>query len=439
MKNYQEVLDYLYARLPMFHRVGDSAYKKDLTNTLTLCASLDNPHQHYPVVHVAGTNGKGSTSHLIASMLQEMGFKVGLYTSPHYVDFRERIKINGILVTENYITDFVNRHETLLEQVQPSFFEATVAMAFDYFSKEKVDIAVIEVGLGGRLDSTNIVTPLVSVITNIGFDHMQFLGNTLPEIASEKAGIIKQNVPVVIGETADATREVFIQVAKNNGATIVFADQQIQIKKTSAQKLSNKLHINVLSLQKSFEVDCPLLADYQLLNIATAIQTMIVLADRLPKKNNLEDIVAAGIRNIYTNTYFIGRWMVMQESPAIIYDSAHNEHGLRQVFDQVNALSFYKLHIIFGTVADKEIELIKPLLPQHASYYFVAAAIPRAMPAAILLQKMKQAGFDGKAFSSVLEGYEAALAGAEKNDLILVLGSIFVVGELLDKTTAFQR
>lgn len=439
MKNYQEVLDYLYARLPMFHRIGDSAYKKDLTNTLSLCASLGNPHQHYPVVHVAGTNGKGSTSHLIASMLQEMGYKVGLYTSPHYVDFRERIKIDGIFVTEKYITDFVNEHEALLDQVQPSFFEATVAMAFDYFSKEKVDIAVIEVGLGGRLDSTNIVTPLVSVITNIGFDHMQFLGNTLPEIASEKAGIIKQNVPVVIGETADATREVFIQVAKNNDATIVFADQQIQIKKTSAQKLSNKLHINVLSLQKSFEVDCPLLADYQLTNIATAIQAMIVLADRLPKKNNLEDIVAAGIRNIYTNTYFIGRWMVMQESPAIIYDSAHNEHGLRQVFDQVNALSYLKLHIVFGTVADKDIELIKSLLPERASYYFVAADIPRAMPAAILQQKMIDAGFNGKAYVSVLEGYHAALAEAEKNDLILVLGSIFVVGELLAKTAVLPR
>jgi dihydrofolate synthase/folylpolyglutamate synthase len=439
MKNYQEVLDYLYARLPMFHRIGDSAYKKDLTNTFSLCASLGNPHQHYPVVHVAGTNGKGSTSHLIASMLQEMGYKVGLYTSPHYVDFRERIKINGTLVTEKYITDFVNEYEELLDQVQPSFFEATVAMAFDYFSKEKVDIAVIEVGLGGRLDSTNIVTPLVSVITNIGFDHMQFLGNTLPEIASEKAGIIKQNVPVVIGETADATREVFIQVAKNNDATIVFADQQIQIKKISAQKLSNKLHINVLSLQKSFEVDCPLLADYQLPNIATAIQTMIVLADRLPKKNNLEEIVAAGIRNIYTNTYFIGRWMVMQESPAIIYDSAHNEHGLRQVFDQVNALSYHKLHIVFGTVADKDIELIKSLLPERASYYFVAADIPRAMPAAILQQKMIDAGFNGKAYVSVLEGYHAALAEAEKNDLILVLGSIFVVGELMAKTAVLPR
>lgn len=435
MMNYQEVLDYLYAQLPMFHRVGDSAYKKDLTNTLALCASLGNPHQKYPVVHVAGTNGKGSTSHLISSMLQEMGYKVGLYTSPHYVDFRERIKINGKLISEGFVTDFINQQTDLLEKVQPSFFEATVAMAFDYFSKEQVDIAVIEVGLGGRLDSTNVVLPLVSVITNIGYDHMQFLGTTLPEIASEKAGIIKEHVPVVIGETSDETKEVFIQTAKNKQASIVFADQQIQISKLTEGKLGNKLHISIPSLQKKFEVNCPLMADYQIHNIKTVIQSLIVLSDKLPLKRTLEDIISSGIKNIYANTYFIGRWMVMQENPLIIYDSAHNEHGLRQVFEQVKTLQYNKIHIVFGTVADKDISLIKDLLPVEASYYYVAADIPRAMSADILLHKMTEAGLHGTAYESVLKGYQAAMAQAEKNDLILVLGSIFVVGELLAKTT----
>ncbi|MBP7477161.1 MAG: bifunctional folylpolyglutamate synthase/dihydrofolate synthase [Chitinophagales bacterium] len=431
-RTYIETVDYLMAKLPMFHRIGPAAFKKDLTNTIALCSALGNPQEKFPSIHVAGTNGKGSTTHLIASMLQSSGLKVGVYTSPHYIDFRERIKINGVLISEERIIEFVENHESLLEDIQPSFFEATVAMAFNYFAAEKVDIAVIEVGLGGRLDSTNIIQPLVSVITNIGYDHMQFLGNTLPEIAGEKAGIIKENIPVIIGERGSETDSVFTVKAKAEGASIQFAEDHIAIE-IIAQNWNNMLiRIDKNNQPIMHEVKFPLLGNYQIKNLKTAVAAILALDQAHPNRFNISATsMLDGIEQIYKQTYFIGRWMVQSTKPIIIFDSAHNEHGLKPVFEQIKQISHKQLHIVFGTVSDKDLEKLKPLLPSDAYFHLCAADIPRAMPVEQLGAFFSELKYKHQTYPSVRLAYQSSKDLLGDEDILLVVGSIFILGEIL--------
>jgi dihydrofolate synthase/folylpolyglutamate synthase len=405
--NYQETVSWLFNQLPMYQQVGAIAYKKDLTNTVLLANHLGNPELQLKTIHVAGTNGKGSTSSLLASILQEAGYKVGLYTSPHLKDFRERIKINGEEITEEFVVDFVHQHQSFFETNELSFFEMTVGLAFDYFVKEKVDFAVIEVGLGGRLDSTNIITPLVSVITNIGLDHTQFLGTTLEAIAFEKAGIIKEKIPVVIGEYTLETQQVFIEKAKREHTTIYFASDLITEVYPTA-----------------------LLGDYQVQNRKTVLQTIKILQKVAPITITEENI-RKGFLNVITNTGLMGRWQVVKESPKVICDTAHNKHGLTVVLNQLSKEHFDTLHMVLGFVADKAIDDILPLFPENAIYYFSKPQNQRGLDSQILMHKASQFGLNGKAYLSISEAYHSALAQAHKNDLVYVGGSTFVVAEIL--------
>ena len=403
---YQETLDYLFQQLPMYQRVGNAAYKTDLQNTIELCEILDNPQYKFKSIHIAGTNGKGSTSHMLASVLQEAGYKVGLYTSPHLKDFRERVKINGEMISEEGVIDFVNRFKTQFEQINLSFFEWAVGLAFDYFAKQKVDIAVVETGLGGRLDSTNIVTPDLSIITNIGLDHTQFLGDTLLKIATEKAGIIKTNVPVVIGETQGETQEVFIKAAKEQIAPIVFADQQ------------NK---QVL--------ECDLKGLYQQKNVQTAIIAINQLQNKgwaITDKN-----ISIGMKNVVNNTGLMGRWQILQNHPTIICDTGHNEAGITYITQQLKQERYHKLHFVFGAVNDKSIFSILKLLPKDATYYFCEANIPRALNVNELYQQAVESGLKGNKFSSVNLALNTAKNQASNDDLIFIGGSTFVVAEVV--------
>ena len=391
----------------MYQTQGASAYKKDLTNTILLVNHLNNPQEKIKCIHVAGTNGKGSTSHMLASILQEAGYKVGLYTSPHLKDFRERIKINGVTVSENFVCDFINTHKVFFEENDMSFFEMSVGLAFDYFAKEKVDIAIIEVGLGGRLDATNIITPLVSVITNIGIDHTQFLGNTLEAIAGEKAGIIKHNIPVVIGEYTTETQPVFLAKAKANQAEIYFASDLI-----------------------SEEFPSDLMGDYQTHNKKTVLQTIAVLNSQKEFKIFQEDI-KSGLLQVVKNTGLQGRWQQLGDSPKVICDTAHNKNGLEIVMYQIQKEKFDTLHIVLGVVNDKDLDEVLPLFPKNAIYYFCKPNIPRGLDAAILYQKATTFGLHGEVFNSVSEAYKKALQIASKSDFIYIGGSTFVVAEIL--------
>jgi dihydrofolate synthase/folylpolyglutamate synthase len=403
---YQDTVNWMFKQLPIFQNQGKSAYKSDLTNTILLANHLNNPHQHFKSIHVAGTNGKGSTSHMLASILQEAGHKVGLYTSPHLKDFRERIKINGNLVSEQFVIEFINRNKSFFESHNLSFFEMTVGMAFDYFSEQKVDIAIIEVGLGGRLDSTNIITPLVSVITNIGLDHTQFLGNTLQDIAFEKAGIIKPHTPVVIGETQTETRPVFIEVAKNNNADISFAD---------------------IEVSENFESD--LKGNYQCHNIKTVVQTL----KKIPKDSFRisNEHIESGLLNVIKNTGLRGRWEVLQQHPKIICDAAHNKEGLQYAMKQIKEEHYQNLRIVFGVVNDKDLNSILPLMPKQATYYFCKPNIERGFDAEHLKQIFNDYGLVGNAYSSVNQAFLSAKDNAQPNDLIYVGGSTFVVAEII--------
>jgi dihydrofolate synthase/folylpolyglutamate synthase len=396
----------MFSQLPMYQKQGKTAFKKDLSNTLKLAKNLSNPERNFKSIHVAGTNGKGSTSHMLASILQEAGYKVGLYTSPHLKDFRERIKINGKEVSKQFVIGFIERNKTFFDSNQLSFFEMTVGMAFDYFSKQKVDIAVIEVGLGGRLDSTNIITPEISVITNIGLDHTQFLGNTLEAIAFEKGGIIKPNVTVVIGETQKETTPVFESLAKNNNSKIVFAD-----KKTGA-------------LYKS-----DLTGNYQLINIRTVIQTVRELQQKGYKISNKH--LEEGLLNVVKNTGLLGRWQVLKENPKVVCDTGHNREGLTYVMQQLSKEKFKALHIVFGVVNDKDLSTIVSLLPKKATYYFCKPDLPRGMDANELKQIFNKNGLIGEAYKSVNEAYQEALNKANSNDFIFIGGSTFVVAEII--------
>ncbi len=432
---YQQTIDYLYQQLPMFTRVGASAFKKDLTNTIALCEALGNPQTHFPTIHVAGTNGKGSTSHLIASVLQSLGLKVGLYVSPHYKDFRERIKINGQYVSKQYVTKFVAKNQKLFSDIQPSFFEMTVAMAFDYFYTEGVDIAVIEVGLGGRLDSTNIISPLVSIITNISFDHTDMLGNTLPLIAAEKAGIIKPKTPVVIGEEQVETTPVFLEKAKECGAPIYFASQNfdVQVLNTDFDFTIFDVKSKIVTVNQILKVNIN--GSYQAKNITTVLQTVDILKG-LPFFSNYtegswQNAVKEGFEHLKLKTQFIGRWQIINREPMVLCDSAHNEGGLRLAMNQLKELTFNQLHIVLGMVKDKDISKMLSLLPTEATYYFCKANIPRGLPAEDLKTIAFAKGLNGKAYSSVKRALGAAKRRAKPDDLIYVGGSIYVVAEVL--------
>lgn len=405
--NYQETVHWLFNQLPMYQQVGAIAYKKDLTNTVLLANHLGNPELQLKTIHVAGTNGKGSTSSLLASVLQEAGYKVGLYTSPHLKDFRERIKINGKEITEKFVVDFVHQHQSFFETNELSFFEMTVGLAFDYFVKEKVDFAVIEVGLGGRLDSTNIITPLVSVITNIGLDHTQFLGTTLEAIAFEKAGIIKEKIPVVIGEYTAETQQVFIEKAKREHTAIYFASDLITEVYPTA-----------------------LLGDYQVQNRKTVLQTIKILQKVAPITIT-EQNIRKGFLNVIANTGILGRWQVLSESPKVICDTAHNKHGLTVVLNQLSKEHFDTLHMVLGFVTDKAIDEILPLFPKNANYYLSKPQNQRGLDSQILMNKASQFGLNGTAYISISEAYRSALAKADVKDLIYIGGSTFVVAEIL--------
>ena len=403
---YQDTLDWMFSQLPMYQRQGQSAFRKDLSNTIKLVEKLNHPERDFKSIHIAGTNGKGSTSHMIASILQEAGYKVGLYTSPHLKDFRERIKINGKEVSKQFVIGFINRNKSFFNQNSLSFFEMTVGMAFDYFSKKKVDIAVVEVGMGGRLDSTNVITPEVSVITNIGLDHVQFLGNTLEAIASEKAGIIKPNIPVVIGETQNETTAVFKNSAQKNKAKIVFADQQ-----------------------RTNLYQSDLTGSYQSKNIVTVINAIKELQKRgfVIKENHIKN----GLLNVVKNTGLMGRWQIMQTNPKVVCDTGHNKDGLKYVMKQLSTEVFNRLHIVFGVVNDKDLTSIIDLLPKKATYYFCKPNLPRGLDAQELKKTLNAFGLKGEAYNSVNEAYKRALHEASSNDFIFIGGSTFVVAEII--------
>lgn len=403
---YQDTVNWMFQQLPMYQNQGKTAYKANLDNTLLLADYLQHPEHKFKSIHVAGTNGKGSTSHMLASILQEAGYKVGLYTSPHLKDYRERIKINGKEVSKRFVVNFMKAHKVFFETHALSFFEMTVGLAFDYFVKEKVDIAIIEVGLGGRLDSTNIIKPEVSVITNIGFDHMQFLGDTLEAIATEKAGIIKSRIPVVIGETQKETVTVFKDIAKKCQSDIYFADQEIT---------------------KLLESD--LKGNYQQKNIATVLKTIEVV--RNSSFSISDETIKNGLLNVVKNTGLKGRWQVLQQQPKTICDTAHNKEGLSYTMIQLQAETYDQLHMVFGVVNDKDISSILELLPKKATYYFCKPNIPRGQSAEELQSVFIQNGFKGNAYSSVNEALEAAKKNANEDDLIYVGGSTFVVAEII--------
>lgn len=406
--NYQETVDWMFRQLPVYQNQGKSAYKSDLNNTISLANHLNNPELKFKSVHVGGTNGKGSTSHIIASVLQEAGYKVGLYTSPHLKDFRERIKINGQCISKQFVIGFIKKYKFFFERNSLSFFEMTVGLAFDYFARQNVDIAVIEVGLGGRLDSTNIISPEVSVITNIGFDHMQFLGNTLPAIAKEKAGIIKENVPVVIGETHDETASVFKTIAKAQRSEIIFADQ----------------------VESNDRYPTDLKGDYQKHNIKTALTTLNILSEKGFAIS--EDHKREGLSKVVKNTGLLGRWQILQEiSPKIVCDTAHNKEGLTYIMKQLRAEQYDKLHIVFGVVKDKDLESILSLLPKNAMYYLCKPNIERGLDAKILHRTFSENGYKGKAYTSVESALNEAKLKAKTNDFIYVGGSTFVVAEII--------
>ncbi len=426
--NYSETLDYLYARLPLFSRVGAAALKPDLTNIIVLLRELGDPHQQLRTVHVAGTNGKGSVSHMLAAIFQEAGYRTGLYTSPHLKDFRERIRINGDMISEDFVTRFTERIRPAIERLSPSFFEITVAMAFDYFAEQQIDIAIIETGLGGRLDSTNVIRPELSVITQIGMDHTNLLGDTLEQIAKEKAGIIKEKVPVVIGETTPVTRAVFVQAAADRQAPIYFATEERQAMEWKWEK-----HELVVSVAEKHKTDhlvyhLDLAGLYQVKNLLTVLAAVARL-EALGWTIYPQQVQQA-LRQVKKLTGLHGRWELVQEHPAIILDVAHNEDGIRQVTGQLELSTYDRLHIVIGMVKDKEIDKVLPLLPFSAVYYFTQSSIPRALPAGELQALAAAYNLQGKTYPDVNKALAAAKEKAGKKDMILVCGSVFLVGEI---------
>jgi dihydrofolate synthase/folylpolyglutamate synthase len=437
---YQETIDYLYTRLPMFSRIGAAAIKPNLDNTIAICKFLGHPDQKIKTIHIAGTNGKGSTSHMLASIFQEAGYKTGLYTSPHLYDFRERIKVNGQMCSQDFVIDFTNKIKPCIEKIAPSFFEITVGMAFEYFAQEKVDIAIIETGLGGRLDSTNVITPELSIITNIGFDHMALLGNTLEAIASEKAGIIKKETPVVIGTTDATTKKVFEDKANKENAPIYFAEDLIEFKsfQNNWQNALFEFYQPLIHLldaplfPKKFTIECDLPAKYQAKNlkaVLVATQLLSTMGWKLTANK-----VTKALSQVKKNNGLMGRWECIQDSPRVILDVAHNEHGVIALLEQLASLQYQQLHIVTGMVKDKDVQSVLNLLPKSALYYFTQSHIPRALPVHDLVAQAAAVGLNGNAFDYVNIALNDAIKNANHNDLILVIGSVFLVAEV-DRTT----
>lgn len=430
--DYQQTLKYLYSRLPMFSRLGASAIKKDLFNTIELCKRLDNPQSKFKSIHVAGTNGKGSVSHMLAAILQTAGYKTGLYTSPHLRDFRERIRINGEMISENEVVKFAEQQQKNIEEIEPSFFEVTVAMAFQYFARERVDIAIIEVGLGGRLDSTNIITPLLSVVTNIGYDHTNILGNTLGEIAFEKAGIIKKNIPVVIGERQEEIKKVFINKADENSSKLVFAsDEWFLEEETKNQETANILSLNATSKSdhSTISIDLDLTGTYQQKNVKTVLSAVNELKQQGFQITNTH--IQSALKRVKQLTGLMGRWETLSANPLTICDTGHNEHGIQEVMKNIHSTPYKNLHMVIGMVKDKDIKKVLSLLPAKAKYYFCAPNIERAKPAVELSREAEAFNLKGTEFSSVKEALGAARKAADQDDLIFIGGSTFVVAEII--------
>ncbi len=421
---YKDTLHYLYNNLPMFQRIGPAAYKVDLGNIVELMAEMGNPENDFKSIHVAGTNGKGSSSHMLASILQEAGYTVGLYTSPHLKSFTERIRINGVKIHENEVVDFVDKIKPKIEKINPSFFEITVAMAFDYFSKQKVDIAIIEVGLGGRLDSTNIITPVVSLITNIGLDHQSLLGDSLEKIAIEKAGIIKKDVPVVVSQKQESIAQLFTNQAQKMGTSLTFA----QDKYTVEQAFGGRYNVirNNKILIEGLKPD--LKGSYQQLNIPGVIQAIHLLDGY----TITEEDISIGLENVVRNTGLKGRWQQLGNNPTIICDTGHNLDGVEMIMNQLKSCSYDQLHIVWGMVDDKSIEEVLELLPKDATYYFCAADIPRALDVNLLTDSAASLGLRGKPFTTVKEAIATARINAKPEDLLFIGGSTFVVAEIDD-------
>lgn len=427
--NYEEAVDYLYARLPMFTRDGASAFKKDLTNTWQLCEALDNPQRKFRSIHIAGTNGKGSTSHMLAAILQRAGYRTGLYTSPHLLDFRERIRIDGDLVSKRSVADFVNQYQPLIESIQPSFFEVTVAMAFDCFAREKVDIAIIETGLGGRLDSTNVINPLLSIITNIGYDHTNMLGNTLQEIAGEKAGIIKPGVPVVIGEWQSEVADVFEHVASEKKSHLTYASQEWQVKPKGNAEDYQYLEVTRSGVSDAIRYALDLRGGYQAKNLPAVLTAVEVLRS---KGFIIQDTgVKQALKLVQRTTGLMGRWQTLSSAPLMICDTGHNVDGWQEVLANIAATPHNKLHMVLGVMRDKDLEKMLPLLPKNARYYFCEVAMPRALPATELRAAAEEKGLNGGAWGSVPDAIEAARRQAAMYDLIFIGGSTFIVADAL--------
>ena len=427
--NYSETLEWMFNKLPMYQRIGAAAYKADLNNTIQLLDLLDNPHNSFKSVHVAGTNGKGSVSHTLASVFQEAGYKTGLYTSPHLRDFRERIRINGEMIPEENVVQFIDTYKDKFEAMELSFFEMTVGMAFDYFRNEKVDIAIVEVGMGGRLDSTNLITPELSIITNIDFDHTKFLGDTRAKIAYEKAGIIKSGIPVVIGETHPETEQVFIDKAKECGSPIYFADQIFDCDKIYFESFTEqKFDVWKNSELYMEAIEIPLMGNYQQKNLTTVMCAIDLLRDKF---NLSDDDIRDGIGKVIRNTHLMGRWQILCKDPLTIADTGHNVAGITEVVRQLAEMHYGKLHFVLGMVNDKDIDSVLQLLPRGAEYYFCKADIPRGLDANILAEKAFDMGLRGQVFESVSHAYRSAVNNARFGDVVFIGGSNFTVAEVV--------
>lgn len=427
--NYSDTLEYLFNSLPMYQRIGGAAYKANLNNTIALMDELNHPYKNFPTVHIAGTNGKGSVSHMLASAFQEAGYKTGLYTSPHLVDFRERIKINGECVSEDFVIDFVAKNRTFFQKLEPSFFEMTVAMAFSYFEQNKVDIAIIEVGMGGRLDSTNLISPILSVITNIDFDHTQFLGNSIEDIAYEKAGIIKNNTAVIIGEKDEKSLKVFKDKAKTSNSDLILAEENCQIGTISEDIF--ELNLSAKIENRTYNIISALAAWFQKINIRTALSALDYINKNSSFKLSKENI-EAGFKNVIKNTGIYGRWQKISTSPTIICDAGHNAHSLKNLKQNFEKLKYNKLHLVLGFANDKDVNNILDYFPKNANYYFCKASVQRAMSEKDLLEIASKKGINSKGFETVPDAIKNAIEKSKNEDIIYIGGSFFVVADALE-------
>lgn len=429
---YQQTVTYLFNRFPLFQNIGEGAYKEGTENIATFCKELDNPQNDYFTIHVAGTNGKGSVAHILASILQQAGYRVGLFTSPHLTDFRERIKVDGVQISERYVVRFVEEHREQMERLGLSFFEATTAMAFQYFAHSDVEVAVIETGLGGRLDATNIIKPILSIITNIGLEHTRYLGNTIDKIAAEKAGIIKRGVPVVVGESSPESDEVFREVAHRNHSKLVFADQKWEVVDSLYEDNTSTFDLLRPCDGRTQRVQLDLAGHYQRKNIVT-VRTAITLLRHDTPLNISTRALLSGCRTVCETTGLRGRWQVVLTEPMVVCDTGHNAHGIKEVTAQVAKCRYRKLFVIFGLANDKDLSEILPLLPQEAYYIFTRASVDRAMPAEELAEAADRYGLQGEVQPTVAEAYNAAREAACPEDMILVGGSTFIVSDFLNR------